>query len=251
MGQCFPPPFPVFEPINFWRILKFEPLIYLLLIQLCVWSSDGWEKQKTRFLQLPSGRPPSSQSDTRVQFHQDQVHFLVVHETQIAIYETTKLECVKQVFFLPPFLFVHLFFVLEAMPYPCPSFVNSHFSGRHGNLVHQSLMQHSLATVKWYMPAFWMQLSVCLPLLVSDYVVELVLQLIFLLVWGISLTPLWSLCNAPALRAIHKLMKFWCNEPLEWAYNDLIGWFILLPILLCWILVRKGWCFFSFSFEKT
>ncbi|XP_057967309.1 protein TOPLESS [Malania oleifera] len=64
--------------------------------QLCVWNSDGWEKQKSRFLQVPSGRTPAAQSDTRVQFHQDQMHFLVVHETQLAIYEATKLECVKQ-----------------------------------------------------------------------------------------------------------------------------------------------------------
>ncbi|KVH99119.1 CTLH, C-terminal LisH motif-containing protein [Cynara cardunculus var. scolymus] len=64
--------------------------------QLCVWSSDGWEKQKARYLQLPPGRTPTAQSDTRVQFHHDQIHFLVVHETQLAIYETTKLECVKQ-----------------------------------------------------------------------------------------------------------------------------------------------------------
>ncbi|KAL3835512.1 hypothetical protein ACJIZ3_010248 [Penstemon smallii] len=64
--------------------------------QLCVWNSDGWEKQKSRFLQLPSGISPGQQSETRVQFHQDQIHFLVVHETQLAIYETTKLECVKQ-----------------------------------------------------------------------------------------------------------------------------------------------------------
>ncbi|MCL7047751.1 hypothetical protein MKW94_009116 [Papaver nudicaule] len=66
--------------------------------QLCVWSSDGWEKQKSRFLQVPSGRTPTAMSDTRVQFHQDQIHFLAVHETQLAIYETTKLECVKQRF---------------------------------------------------------------------------------------------------------------------------------------------------------
>lgn len=68
-----------------------------LILQLCVWSSDGWEKQKARYLQVPAGRTPTSQSDTRVQFHQDQIHFLVVHETQLAIYETTKLDCVKQV----------------------------------------------------------------------------------------------------------------------------------------------------------
>ncbi|XP_075523439.1 topless-related protein 1-like isoform X1 [Primulina tabacum] len=65
--------------------------------QLIVWNSDGWEKQKSKYLQLPSGRsPPMSQSETRVQFHQDQMHFLVIHETQLAIYETTKLECIKQ-----------------------------------------------------------------------------------------------------------------------------------------------------------
>ncbi|KAK6153757.1 hypothetical protein DH2020_013396 [Rehmannia glutinosa] len=64
--------------------------------QLCVWNSDGWEKQKSKFLQLPSGRSPAAQSETRVQFHQDQIHFLVVHETQLAIYETTKLDCVQQ-----------------------------------------------------------------------------------------------------------------------------------------------------------
>lgn len=33
----------------------------------------------------------------QVQFHQDQIHFLIVHETQLAIYETTNLECEKQV----------------------------------------------------------------------------------------------------------------------------------------------------------
>ena len=62
-----------------------------------MWSSDNWEKQRSKFLQLPTGRAPTAQSDTRVQFHQDQVHFLVVHETQLAIFETKQLECVKQV----------------------------------------------------------------------------------------------------------------------------------------------------------
>ncbi|KAL5985608.1 hypothetical protein ACLOJK_027594 [Asimina triloba] len=64
--------------------------------QLCVWGTDGWEKQKSRFLQIPPGRTPAALSETRVQFHNDQIHFLAVHETQIAIYETTKLECLKQ-----------------------------------------------------------------------------------------------------------------------------------------------------------
>ncbi|XP_031482631.1 protein TPR3-like [Nymphaea colorata] len=64
--------------------------------QICVWGTDGWEKQRSRSLQVPAGRTPAPLAETRVQFHQDQTHFLVVHETQIAIYETTKLECVKQ-----------------------------------------------------------------------------------------------------------------------------------------------------------
>ncbi|XP_059635124.1 topless-related protein 4-like isoform X1 [Cornus florida] len=64
--------------------------------QLCVWSTDGWEKQTSKHLQIPAGRASVPLADTRVQFHQDQTHLLVVHETQIAIYEAPKLECLKQ-----------------------------------------------------------------------------------------------------------------------------------------------------------
>ncbi|XP_011017798.1 PREDICTED: topless-related protein 4-like isoform X2 [Populus euphratica] len=64
--------------------------------QLCVWSTDAWEKQASKFLQMPTGRVASSLADTRVQFHLDQIHLLAVHETQIAIFEAPKLECLKQ-----------------------------------------------------------------------------------------------------------------------------------------------------------
>ncbi|XVE71481.1 hypothetical protein DITRI_Ditri10aG0153700 [Diplodiscus trichospermus] len=64
--------------------------------QLCVWSTDGWEKQASKFLQIPNGRAASPHADTRVQFHLDQIHLLAVHETQIAIFEAPKLECLKQ-----------------------------------------------------------------------------------------------------------------------------------------------------------
>ncbi|KAK1389417.1 WUS-interacting protein 2 [Heracleum sosnowskyi] len=64
--------------------------------QLCIWSTDGWEKQTTRQLQIPAGRAAAPLADTRVQFHQDQTHLIAVHETQIAIYEAPKLECLKQ-----------------------------------------------------------------------------------------------------------------------------------------------------------
>ncbi|KAI5680896.1 hypothetical protein M9H77_02123 [Catharanthus roseus] len=64
--------------------------------QLCVWSTDAWEKQTNKYLQIPAGRSAAPLADTRVQFHQDQTHLLAVHETQIAIYEAPKLECLKQ-----------------------------------------------------------------------------------------------------------------------------------------------------------
>jgi WD40 repeat protein len=64
--------------------------------QLCVWSTDGWDKEASAYLQIPSGRAAPSLAETRVQFHQDQTHLLAVHETQIAIYEAPKLTCLKQ-----------------------------------------------------------------------------------------------------------------------------------------------------------
>lgn len=71
--------------------------------QLCVWSTDGWDKQASKFLQPQPGRTLAPVADTRVQFHQDQIHLLAIHESQIAIYEAPKLECLKQVHL--PFLY--------------------------------------------------------------------------------------------------------------------------------------------------
>ncbi|XP_071686114.1 topless-related protein 4-like isoform X2 [Rutidosis leptorrhynchoides] len=68
--------------------------------QLCIWSTEGWEKQTNKQLQIPPGRVAAPVVDTRVQFHNDQTHLLAVHETQIAIYEAPKLECLKQ--WVPP-----------------------------------------------------------------------------------------------------------------------------------------------------
>ncbi|XP_072968974.1 protein TOPLESS-RELATED PROTEIN 2-like [Typha angustifolia] len=62
--------------------------------QLCVWSIDGWEKKKSRFIQAPAGRTAPLAGETRVQFHNDQAHLLVVHESQLAIYDS-KLECLR------------------------------------------------------------------------------------------------------------------------------------------------------------
>ncbi|KAF8412884.1 hypothetical protein HHK36_000856 [Tetracentron sinense] len=65
--------------------------------QLCLWSIDGWEKRKTRFIQAPAGRSAPMVGETKVQFHNDQAHLLVVHESQIAVYDS-KLECLRSWF---------------------------------------------------------------------------------------------------------------------------------------------------------
>ncbi|KMT14269.1 hypothetical protein BVRB_4g076250 [Beta vulgaris subsp. vulgaris] len=62
--------------------------------QLCVWSIDTWEKRKSVTIQLPAGKPAAG--DTRVQFHSDQTRLLVFHDTQLAIYDASKMECIRQ-----------------------------------------------------------------------------------------------------------------------------------------------------------
>ncbi|XP_065020995.1 protein TOPLESS-RELATED PROTEIN 2-like isoform X3 [Musa acuminata AAA Group] len=62
--------------------------------QLCMWSIDGWEKKKSRFIQAPPARASPLVGDTKVQFHNDQTHLLVVHESQLGIYDS-KLDCLR------------------------------------------------------------------------------------------------------------------------------------------------------------
>lgn len=62
--------------------------------QLCLWSIDQWEKKKSRYIQLPAGRQSSLVGETKVQFHNDQIHLLVVHESQICVYDS-KLDCLR------------------------------------------------------------------------------------------------------------------------------------------------------------
>lgn len=58
---------------------------------------DGWEKQSSKYLKVQHGRSLPAVSDTRVQFHLDQIHLLVVHETQIATYDAQKQDWLMQV----------------------------------------------------------------------------------------------------------------------------------------------------------
>ncbi|CAI9759508.1 unnamed protein product [Fraxinus pennsylvanica] len=62
--------------------------------QLFVWNIDGWEKKKSRFIQAPPALQSPLVGETRVQFHNNQSHLLVVHESQIAVYDT-QLECLR------------------------------------------------------------------------------------------------------------------------------------------------------------
>nr|GMD24527.1 topless-related protein 3-like [Ipomoea batatas] len=64
--------------------------------QLCVWDIAGtWQKRRSVRIQLPAGEVHSS--DTHVMFHTDKLHLLLVtHETQLAIYDTSKMECRRQ-----------------------------------------------------------------------------------------------------------------------------------------------------------
>ncbi|KAK3036766.1 hypothetical protein RJ639_029731 [Escallonia herrerae] len=62
--------------------------------QLCVWSIDVWEKRKSVPIQLPAGK--ALNGDTRVQFHSDQIRLLVSHETQLAIYDASKMDRIRQ-----------------------------------------------------------------------------------------------------------------------------------------------------------
>ncbi|KAK6243005.1 hypothetical protein QUC31_009414 [Theobroma cacao] len=61
---------------------------------LCVWSIFTWVKTKSVAMQMPAGKAPTG--DTRVQFHSDGIRLLVVHETQLAIYNASKMERVRQ-----------------------------------------------------------------------------------------------------------------------------------------------------------
>lgn len=61
---------------------------------LCFWSIDSWEKRMLVPIQLPPGS--HSSGDTRVQFHSDQIRLLVSHETQLALYDASKMECICQ-----------------------------------------------------------------------------------------------------------------------------------------------------------
>ena len=65
-------------------------------LQLCIGNIDGWEKKKMKAIQAPPGHTSPLIGETKVQFHNDQCHLLVSHESQIAVYDI-QLECLNSV----------------------------------------------------------------------------------------------------------------------------------------------------------
>ncbi|XP_071909862.1 topless-related protein 1-like [Coffea arabica] len=65
--------------------------------QIIVWDTIAWEKKKSISMQISVGWwLPSETSETVIQFHKDQLHFLAIHETQLAMYESRSLDRIRQ-----------------------------------------------------------------------------------------------------------------------------------------------------------
>ncbi|EYU20238.1 hypothetical protein MIMGU_mgv1a005807mg [Erythranthe guttata] len=65
--------------------------------EIIVWDSRTWEKKKSTVLQISGGLLGSAElSETSIELDKDHNHFLAVHQTQLAIYETLTLRRVKQ-----------------------------------------------------------------------------------------------------------------------------------------------------------
>ncbi|KAL6539688.1 hypothetical protein OROHE_011459 [Orobanche hederae] len=63
---------------------------------IVVWDYTTWEKKKSIVLQISVEWFDSDFNETHVGLDKDEDHFLAVHETQLAIYETATLRRVKQ-----------------------------------------------------------------------------------------------------------------------------------------------------------
>lgn len=65
-------------------------------VQLFVWNADPWRIARCTFLRVPPGKELELESDTQIQIHRDQLHFLVVHRANLSIYGVENLKCVSQ-----------------------------------------------------------------------------------------------------------------------------------------------------------
>ncbi|WOH14317.1 hypothetical protein DCAR_0933836 [Daucus carota subsp. sativus] len=64
---------------------------------ICTWSTDTWEKKNSFPLQLTTSESCSAcTGDKRVQFHCDEIQFLVSHGTQLALYDAENVDHVQR-----------------------------------------------------------------------------------------------------------------------------------------------------------
>ena len=82
-----------------------------IVFQLCVWSTNGWKKLASKFLQS-IGQMPECPLVNHIEFHQDQIHLLVVHERNIDIYEAPTLNHLMQVPWLPFYFILFIFIII-------------------------------------------------------------------------------------------------------------------------------------------
>ncbi|KAG5045166.1 hypothetical protein JHK86_014572 [Glycine max] len=71
-------------------------LFNMLTFKIFVWNTNGWEKQKDGYLQIHGQKVPEILSDTHIQFHPYQRHFLAVRSNYLAMHEATELKCCNQ-----------------------------------------------------------------------------------------------------------------------------------------------------------
>ncbi|KAL5190015.1 Topless-related protein 1 [Glycine soja] len=64
--------------------------------QIFVWNTNEWKKQKDGSLQIHGQKVPEVLSDTHIQFHLYQRHFLAVRSNYLAMYEAIELKCCNQ-----------------------------------------------------------------------------------------------------------------------------------------------------------
>lgn len=87
-------------------------MINSIVFQLCVWSTNGWEKLASKFL-LSKGEMLECPVVNHIEFHQDQIHLLAVHERNLHIYEAPTLNHSMQVPWLPFFLIFWYYYFKE------------------------------------------------------------------------------------------------------------------------------------------
>ncbi|BBH00976.1 TOPLESS-related 1, partial [Prunus dulcis] len=63
-------------------------------LNIYVWGATGWEKHRSKLLQIPDGKELKSLSYTYIQIHQNELHLVAINKTHLAVYEVKELACV-------------------------------------------------------------------------------------------------------------------------------------------------------------